>query len=1580
MGAPIIRKINTQDTYSTSLVTLSTITPIPSATLSVFFNGAHFPITCDSGATVSFVDQALVRRLRVPMLPNGQLAQLAIPKVRAASLGEINIVVIEASTSNICLRLRALVMPSLSVPCYGGRTFEHDNGICDDVNTMKVSIHHGRFTVDLSEKIGPLPLPQPPPTLTVSSATDVPVPTQSKERACVPLSAQSTPPSQTQPLPPSQVCTPVLMKEKASVLPHGLYPIPCKQPPGSKVLVLPPTPLEPSSAASLWPPQVCDVASGSALYVNQTESPLYHAKHTHFRLLQMEELPVTKPVSCPVNLLALTTPSQPSADSILAQIKINSDVLSAAQLQDLHTLHRKHLSAFNEDMSGGFQDADHPYYATFAFKDENRTPPHKVWAPQFNRKCQDLMQAKCDELEHDGILADPSKVDTDVRLVSPTFIQQKGSAKHKPLAQCSLNEIRFITCFNSLNDSIHPVSGRSNSYNDIMKYMASQPYCIHADLTSSYFQVKVHKKFWKYMGVMTPYRGIRVLTRLGQGLLNSDVHLEQVVTRVLGDEMLKGMCIIARDDLIVGATSIEKCLANWALILAKLDEHNLKLNPRKVRVLLQDTEIYGHKVQDGKVRPSDHIVTSLAATTTDSLVTVKQVNSWKGLYKTLIRHLPNLASVMAPFDAACAGQPSSDKFDWTRPGILAAFNAATKHLDQVMETYLPHPDEQLALKPDTSEVNLCSGWVMNCCREVEGTTRWLPVQYASAKLHNYMSTWTPCEQEGVGTVLAIDQTRHWINESSKPTLVLPDNKPVVEAADLMRRGKHSKNPRLQSFLASVNRSNVIFRHNSAKAGLHDVPDALSRRPPKPCTSKDCQVERFLSELPARVELMPITLQTIALESLNPAQLAAAGDMQELLGKGTGPIPLGSRETWIALQADCEDCCKFLLCKRLGQVPTRKDKNKTAVNRLLKTCEVSKGLIISRSFDPALMRETERVYVPSMFLPAILTVMHARLVHPLPTQLQRIFEKYFVGFGVQGLCNTISEECSLCVANKRFPRELDQFSPSSDISHPGSHMGTDVMKRAGQQVVITCDRFSNFVTATIAQSEKREDMIQAILTTVTPIRHAAKVEVRTDRATSLQSLANRPDQQLLDNGIVLVLGEHANRNSNCSVDKSMQELEGELKRLDPVGGKLTPGLLSQAVTNLNDRIRGHGLSASQLHFSRDHITGRNLALRDSRFKEMREIRRERGSTGVKVSPSKSVKPGQLVHIKAEGTKHCSRNPLVVTSDQGRTVTVQRMLRATPAHAGFPKIQSDKLDIDKRFLSTYKQPIVTRSDSKDWRADMYSARRTPQLSLRPAGGLLGSRPVQQPTKPPDDSEEDEDGGLCVVVVEEEGEEGAFEDEVGMIEAEAGEVEEDEGDDVGEAALQEEEVGAVEEAVLNLPLPELMQGPRKRRRPPREQWIINPRLQQVDANPPVVQAEADDEPDQPRVRRQTKPPDYLGIEKDRGGQLDLSPPLAAQLLDLPSSLTERMLTPTGPTPTSSCSPTPPTTPLVTPVATPDTSPETLNVAPPRLLPQGQDIARDVLERHRHWSIGGGETEQERLYPMLEWAPRSRHPPPSC
>ena len=171
---------------------------------------------------------------------------------------------------------------------------------------------------------------------------------------------------------------------------------------------------------------------------------------------------------------------------------------------------------------------------------------------------------------------------------------------------------------------------------------------------------------------------MRVLTRTGQGLLNSDVELDQVTAQALGDEISADICLPARDDLFVAGDSIDKAIENWSQVLTKLNKHNLKLNPRKVKVFPKDTVVFGYRVQNGQISPSEHVLTSLGKVKIDELQTVKQVNSWKGLYKTLIRHLPDLAAVMTPFDKATAGKPSTAKFDWNQDDchLLPAFNKA----------------------------------------------------------------------------------------------------------------------------------------------------------------------------------------------------------------------------------------------------------------------------------------------------------------------------------------------------------------------------------------------------------------------------------------------------------------------------------------------------------------------------------------------------------------------------------------------------------------------------------------------------------------------------------------------------------------------------------------------------------------------------------------------------------------------------------------------------------------------------------------------------------------------------------------
>ena len=110
-------------------------------------------------------------------------------------------------------------------------------------------------------------------------------------------------------------------------------------------------------------------------------------------------------------------------------------------------------------------------------------------------------------------------------------------------------------------------------------------------------------------------------------------------------------------------------------------------------------------------------------------------------------------------------------------------------------------------------------------------------------------------------VLSIDQCSHWIGEYTLPTLVGPDSLAVVKAVELMKRGKHSSNPRLQALLASVNRRNVNFFHNSAKHGRHLVPDYLSRMNDTTCDSKDCAVERFLEDIPLQSEAMSFSLNS-----------------------------------------------------------------------------------------------------------------------------------------------------------------------------------------------------------------------------------------------------------------------------------------------------------------------------------------------------------------------------------------------------------------------------------------------------------------------------------------------------------------------------------------------------------------------------------------------------------------------------------------------------------------------------------------------------------------------------------------------
>ena len=1232
------------------------------------------------------------------------------------SLGEIDILVI--AEGKIVLRLRALVVKHLQVDVYAGTTFHVDNGVVADISKGMISLHQGKFIIKQNNPVIPGgPLAHPPPALTLNDLSNhneilSDRPTELSNIKTLDnlvhqiqelreeIKLQNQPSADESKIIMKPATSPtIFVKDKKSVLPGDVYKIKlnsCSL--DQEYVTVMPQFHKIEDLGPEWTPQVCKVEDACALYHNESDKMLSHRKGVHFYTMSAVEMTKENLVT-QVKTRPLGPDFSKPCDIMerLAEMKINKKIMTAVQIDKLNEIHRRNQNVFNDDLTDGYSD----HSARINFKQETQAPPYKLWAPQFNRKCQDLLQSKCDQLEHQGVLADPIDHGINVRNVSPCFIQQKARAKFKKLEDCTLEEIRFISCFNVLNDSIRPIASISSAYETITKFLSRHKFFIFADLLNSYFQIKIDAQDWKHLGIMTPYRDLKVLTRLGQGLLNSDVILDQVLCRVLGDEISAGFCLAARDDLFVGGDSIDEVLENWDNILTKLEKANLKITARKVRVFLEDTEVFGHRVINGKIIPSDHTVNTLGDIKMEEIKTIKQLNSWRGLYKTLIQHLPDLASMMAPFDKVAATKPASESFDWTVEGRVAAFNRAKAQIKKINALTLPRPGEKLTLMPDTACEDNCTGWVLYTERNGKN----LPAQFCSAKLQPYMQGWFPCEKEGVGAVLAIDQCKHWINESLHSTTVLADNKPVVEAANMMKLGRHSKSPRLQSLLASVNRSNVQFLHSSAKAGDHVVPDRLSRMKLS-CGADDCQVERYLDDIPAKIQCMATFLQSPNLEDLifaeiNPAILgASSAELSEILCRGRGSIPIGSRAAWLEIQRSNEECRKYLDQVKYGGLPGKKDSAKANLNKMRKNCVIEKGLIVCKSFDSISMRERPRIFVPGEFLKSILTIIHVRLDHISAFQLENVFNRYFFGISTNSTCEQISSECNLCISLKKFPKQLEQFSPKLVPEHPGSHMNADVIRRASQKILVNTDLFSGYTSACLLSNEQKEEMVRGLILLITPVRHSPEITVRVDSASALKALQKSGHSDLLENGIKLVLGDDMNKNSNCCVDKKIQELEMEIKRLCQSESKITLATLSRAVTNLNSRIRNQGLTASQIHFSRDSITGENLNLNDEKL--MEDKLEKRNANHLQSARSKAPKgkiaggddynPGDIAYVMNQGTKHESRNPYLVTGQTQNKVRMHKILHPHASSKNGPSISSEVKTVDSKFLFKSKTNVT------------------------------------------------------------------------------------------------------------------------------------------------------------------------------------------------------------------------------------------------------------------------------------------------
>ena len=299
-------------------------------------------------------------------------------------------------------------------------------------------------------------------------------------------------------------------------------------------------------------------------------------------------------------------------------------------------------------------------------------------------------------------------------------------------------------------------------------------------------------------------------------------------------------------------------------------------------------------------------------------------------------------------------------------------------------------------------------------------------------------------------------------------------------------------------------------------------------------------------------------------------------------------------------------------------------------------------------------------------------------------------------GTNKALDKLYNECNMCNAMKKLPKQ-EIFNSTTIAKKPGTHFVCDILRRAKQKIMVVRDQFSSYTMAQFVRTENHNDLMQAIVNLVTPIRDPNHVIIRTDQATGMKKIAD--DNLLKDLDMEIEVGNDFNKNSNAVVDKAIQELEREITILHPGEFPINITILAKAVLNLNDRLRRNGnLSARNILFSRDEKLNKNLFLQDERLAQEQKITRDEANLkkSHQISTKEMIDTGDAVMLRQNPKKHLIRDTFIVTSKEKGNLNMKKLTNLQNQHKK-TQIRNKTYTVHEHKVFKVQKPISREKNS-------------------------------------------------------------------------------------------------------------------------------------------------------------------------------------------------------------------------------------------------------------------------------------------
>ena len=699
--------------------------------------------------------------------------------------------------------------------------------------------------------------------------------------------------------------------------------------------------------------------------------------------------------------------------------KSAADVLGV-NTQDMDDALKQELEDLLHDFNGIFSTGRHDLGRTNQVYHKINTgdaPPIKLTPRRLPFHQRHEVKKLVDEMEKQGVIQ-PSQSPW----AAPIVLVRKRDGS-----------IRFCVDYRKLNTVTKKDSYPLPRVDDLLDALADAKWFSTLDLASGYWQVEMDPTDQEKTAFTTS-DGLYEFRVMPFGLCNAPSTFQRLMELVLAGLRWE-ICLAYLDDVVVFGRTFEEHLQRLRVVLSRLEDSNLKLNPKKCQFFCRSAAFLGHVISSDGVSTNPAKVQSVANWQVP--INISELRSFLGLAAYYRRFVKNFAGIAAPLYRLLEKEVP---FKWTEQ-CDGAFTVLKQKLITAPVLAYPRIQDTFVLDTDASERGI--GAVLSQCQD--GAER--VIAYGSQTLTKAERNYCATRRELLALVYFIRHFRCYL--LGHPFLVRTDH-----AALQRLQGFKQPEGQVARWLEQLQEFDFRTEHRPGKQ--HGNADSLSRIP-----CRQCGQEHFLTQRGEMETESPLTPNVLQANSVTTSHhsWAPSWSMLELRNAQMGDTVLKTVIEWLEQYQERPNMREMEgAIMELRSLWAQWDR-----------LELVQGVLYRRWENNSGNSTQRHLIIPRSLVPTVLQALHDG---PAGGHLGRnkTLAKVRERFYWPRLCDDVEEWCQRCLgcATRKSPTKPARAPMvPSRVGNPMERMALDILgplpvtTRGNKYIIVVCDYFTRW---------------------------------------------------------------------------------------------------------------------------------------------------------------------------------------------------------------------------------------------------------------------------------------------------------------------------------------------------------------------------------------------------------------------------------------------------------------------------------------------------------------------------------------